>query len=124
MVGETLAAQVVDKLVSGDGMQPGLERPGVIPAAALQMHDQQRLLHDVLAVLQASSRPRQAAPRHAAQPYCNTPEQPPVRLVVAASGQPHQRGEIVWTGQGAPSLCLSVGIAETLQPPPPAWQRK
>jgi hypothetical protein len=115
MVPEAPSAQMVDQLVTGDSMQPRFQRLGVVPAVALQMHDQQCLLHDVLTVFHGTPRSYQPAPGRAAQPDRDAAQQRPIGLVVAAAGQPHQPGEIVGIGQGARSLRLSVRIAETLQ---------
>jgi hypothetical protein len=45
-------------------------------------------------------------------------EQPPVRLVVTAAGQPHQRGEILGAQQSVQSLCHSLRSGKTLHGKP------
>jgi len=64
MLAKAAAPQMVDHLVMDDRAQPGLERLAVVPGVALQMHGQQRILHDILTVFRAPSGPRQSPARH------------------------------------------------------------
>ena len=67
MIVEAAPAQVIDQLVAGDRAHPRFERLRLVPGVALQMHGEQSLLNDVLAVAPgrapAASRPRRTTPR-------------------------------------------------------------
>ena len=111
---EAAPAQMIDQLVARDGAQPRLERLRLVPGVALQMHGQQCLLNDILAVRRAASRRHKAAAHDGAQPQRDMAEQPPIGLVVALPCQAHQCGEIGRVGQRARSFTYSCAEAETL----------
>ena len=108
MIGEAAAAQMVDQLVARDRAQPRLERLCLIPRVALQMHGQQSLLNDVLAICARPAGCRQSAQRHGAQPRSDEDQQAAIRLVIPVPGCPHERGEIFRIRQRAHSIHVFV----------------
>lgn len=62
MIVKPAAAQVIGQLVAGYGAQPRLERLRLVPGVAFQMHGQQSLLNNVLAIRRAPPRRCQASP--------------------------------------------------------------
>ena len=60
-------AQGIDQLVARDREQPGTERRRRIPGVPLQMHRQQYLLHDILALVGRLARAREPALRRRPQ---------------------------------------------------------
>ena len=68
MIVEAAPAQIIDELVAGDGAQPRLDRLRFVPGVALQMHGEQSLLNDILAVGRAASRVGEPAAHDGPQP--------------------------------------------------------
>ena len=88
MIGEAAAAQMVDQLVARDRTQPGLQRLRLVPGVALQMHGQQSLLDDVLAIRIRPTGRRQAARCHGTQPGSDAQQQAAIAPRHPPSGPP------------------------------------
>ena len=108
MIGEAATAKMVDQLVTRDRAQPGLERLRLVPSVALQVHGQQSLLNDILAIRIRPTGRCETARRHGVQPRSDEEQQAPIRLVVPLPGCPHERGEIFRFGQEAHSVHVFV----------------
>src|SRR5438046_2165554 len=68
-------AQIVDELVSGDGVHPGRQRlPGVV-GVALEMNGQQHFLHQILGLRRAASEAGELALEIGSQPAAQPIEQ-------------------------------------------------
>lgn len=114
MVAKSAPAQVIDQLVAGNRAQPRFERLCLFPGVALQMHGQQSLLNDILAIRRTAPCRYQAPPNHAPQPSRDMAEKAPIGLVVPLSCQSHQCGEIVQVSQRGRSFTYSCAKAKPL----------
>lgn len=88
------ATQVVDQLIAGDRVSPGREGQGTVIAVTLQMHREQRLLHQVLDLRGAGP---DTAGEVAAQMATERAQELPMRGGIALEAADHQWPEALFS---------------------------
>src|SRR5215510_1820196 len=84
------AAEIIDKLVLRNGLNPWEERSAIVPCVALQVQSEQGLLHDILDILKTQPISGKAAIDHAAQHGRKLVQQAVIGCPVITIGRPHQ----------------------------------